>query len=736
MSSSTISSSVKVIVGVTSSSIIRPTRAQLSESNVSIPIPGEWLLDETRKSIAAHMLPLAAMETISALSEDFTIYPLWTRPVKWVSGELRNDSLTECEIQFQVGRSALLQFQTKKSHGLWFAHHPSGNDMKPSAIELKSSTTVLNRRTILLYVANFVEVRTEARGIDPPIWMNTAGVAPALNEQMVKVRARAFFIDKSYISNVDNVVSESGKVGLTFIGSLVQYIKAARMFAMPERPLNMTVELDYNVSPLYDAIFFNGSFDSSIYQPNQTLPQKYRALVATTKPSVLLVDGGPGTGKSTNVANAILLQMAAHQGPNRPKVLVTAPSNAATDVLFLKLFKGVEQSKLSIVVRRTGDKTKFKPEVTRIVSADEARFHDNLRAEEESLAVNTEPISATELRKLYLLGADILAVTLGSVQARELSCIRHHLNFSILVIDECGQASFNEILLPLYFCSLTKLVLIGDPKQLGPTLKWSGFNSYSPDDTSLFVRVYKYLLAHKDTAVCSLREQRRMRRFVAEIVSQISYNDKQGRLVTLPDGNWRNTLHLPECAIFSGRDFLESPSPRSYSFENENEHKFGLILLEASLRQAGFDWVNKRWPDNRQQLAYSIISLYRGQYNLFHRTIQALGLNNFVNVSTVDQMQGSECDVAILSSVRASQEHMSVGFACDLRRLNVALSRAACIYVLSKVDDFSTYQGWNVLMQKAAGAGRLFINADQYETAEDVLGLLQTLVNNPVYPGE
>src|SRR5699024_10675096 len=131
-----------------------------------------------------------------------------------------------------------------------------------------------------------------------------------------------------------------------------------------------------------------------------------------------------------------------------------------------------------------------------------------------------------------------------------------------------------------------------------------------------------------------------------------------------------------------------------------------LLLLEASMKQAGFDHAIKRWPDGVKALKYAVICLYKGQLNLFNRAIKDQAMQEFVTISTVDQMQGSEVDVAIVSAVRASDCKDSSGFADDIRRLTVSLSRSAVVYVLAKYTSFKSEKGWSTLYRFASNHHR------------------------------
>ncbi|KAH9405096.1 hypothetical protein TYRP_000933 [Tyrophagus putrescentiae] len=645
----------------------------------------------------------------------FGIYPLFTRPVHIEKVTQVDDTdVYKCNVAFQVSELDVKEFQVHKSHGLWLVHL-SGDD-KPSSIQLKSNTTVLDNQTMFMYIADLVIVHVIPRGADPPIWLNIVGVAPAIDESLVKIVGEGYIVKPKETDVLKHIFPTElpNKVAITYIGSIKQYLKGARMLTLPERPSDLPREADYNVSMLYECIYVF-AYLYSAYQPNQDLNAKYREFLNMKEPSMLMAVGGPGTGKTSTSAKAIIACLANYNDSERPIHLVTAPSNAAADVMYLKLLEAASQvSSVRIKIVRVGDMRKFSLAARSASIRDEIEYYEALG-----------PGTVSSARRIYLQQADIIVVTLGSVQCKELTYIRTTLKSKVLVVDECGQAKFDEIMLPMYITSLRKMFFIGDPKQLGPVLKWHGFFNYQSKDTSIFVKFFTDLNKYSPNAIFEIKEQRRMRRFVAETVNMISYRSSE--LITGTSGNWTKTLNLPELIVFSGRSWFEQHATQTLSFENPNEFAFAINLLEASMKQAGFNWQTKSWPAHVVRLSYGIISLYRGQYTLFNRKIQQLGLKDYVKVSTVDMMQGSEVDVAIVSAVRASQEHAGVGFANDQKRLNVALSRGACCYVLAKVDDFSTAPGWNILFRQASSKKRLFSNADQLNNPDQLLGLLNHL---------
>lgn len=187
---------------------------------------------------------------------------------------------------------------------------------------------------------------------------------------------------------------------------------------------------------------------------------------------------------------------------------------------------------------------------------------------------------------------------------------------------------------------------------------------------------------------------------VADVVSAISYDDAD-KLVTAREGRFSKLMQKhPPLLVFSSKYWFSRRLVNSFSQISEGEAAFGMALLNASLRLANYNFGTKSFPVG-SELKYCIIPLYQAQVHLFDRLVKEQKLEQVVSVHSVDQMQGSECDIAIVSAVRASPEHVSsIGFASDIKRLNVALSRAAAVYVLAQVKGFHSREGWSKLFLK------------------------------------
>lgn len=135
------------------------------------------------------------------------------------------------------------------------------------------------------------------------------------------------------------------------------------------------------------------------------------------------------------------------------------------------------------------------------------------------------------------------------------------------------------------------------------------------------------------------------------------------------------------------------------SLSNTTEANFALHLYES---------LSVKTKNIINQTRVAIITPYSQQMNLLKRTFAyKLGPNyeKFVEVNTVDAYQGRESNIVIISCVRASAEKGSIGFLSDVRRMNVALTRAKFfLFVITRCDSIIVNPYWRELVDHARNA--------------------------------
>jgi len=285
----------------------------------------------------------------------------------------------------------------------------------------------------------------------------------------------------------------------------------------------------------------------------------------------------------------------------------------------------------------------------------EGRFRAGSNFNLEEARANLEASFANE--------AEIVFTTVSSSGRKLFSRLTH--GFDMVVIDEAAQASEVAILPPLSL-GAARCVLVGDPQQLPATVisKAAGTLLYS---RSLFERFQQ---AGCPTMLLSV--QYRMHPQIRDFPSRYFY---QGRLsdsesvANLPDEIYYKDSLLKPYVFYDITHGRESHRGGSVSYQNMHEAQFCLRMyehLQKTLKSLGLG-----------KVSIGIITPYKLQLKCLQREFDDVlnseeGKDLYIN--TVDAFQGQERDVIIMSCVRASNH--GVGFVADIRRMNVALTRA------------------------------------------------------------
>jgi hypothetical protein len=326
----------------------------------------------------------------------------------------------------------------------------------------------------------------------------------------------------------------------------------------------------------------------------------------------------------------------------------------------------------------------------------------------ERLASPSEQLHPELIRYADVIGATCIGV---GVQRNLLS----DLDFDLAVIDEAGQIPLASTLVPLTRAS--RAVLVGDHHQLPPFVDddarhWlrrhdPGHSGIDPRLVSdLLTRsAFERLLSQAPAAnQILLSRQRRMPAVLADFVSNAFYG---GRLTTKakprpPSPIFLSPLAVIDTAGLPPAERAERTQPRTETWQvaGRDNRAEARIVLELAKWYAGEtrDWV--------------VITPYRAQAQLIELWLrEALGAEAIRDrIGTVDAFQGQERDVVIYSFTR-SNPGGRVGFLSELRRLNVAITRARDQLILvgdSKTLTNAADEGFRRL------AGELFRYAGQH----------------------
>lgn len=392
---------------------------------------------------------------------------------------------------------------------------------------------------------------------------------------------------------------------------------------------------------------------------------------------VSIVHGPPGTGKTTTLVEAIYETL--HR---EPQVLVCAQSNTAVDWICEKLVdRGVNVLRIGNPTRVNDKMLSFTyerrfeghPAYSELWSIRKAMRemggkHRGSYEERESARNRMGRLRDRATQLEIQINADlfdnahVIASTLVSSNHRILNG-RH---FGTLFIDEAAQAL--EAACWIAIRKADRIVLAGDHCQLPPTIK-----CYEAARGGLECTLMERVVANKPSTVSLLKVQYRMHEDIMKFPSQWFYN---GELQAAPEIRYRGILDWDTPISWidtSEMDFKEEFIGETFGRINKAEADLLLQELKAYIDRIG----GKRVLEER--IDFGIISPYKAQVQYLRNKIKASGslkpYRSLLTVNTVDGFQGQERDVIFISLVRANEDGQ-IGFLNDLRRMNVAITRA------------------------------------------------------------
>lgn len=416
---------------------------------------------------------------------------------------------------------------------------------------------------------------------------------------------------------------------------------------------------------------------------------------------VAIVHGPPGTGKTTTLVEAIIETL-----QRETQVMVCAPSNAAVDWISEQL------SRRGVNVLRIGNPLRMSDAM--LECSFERRFSNhpdyaelwNIRRTLHG-AHGTE---ATHKQKDHLAKLKNRATELEIKiqadlfdQARVISCtligsayrILERRHFPTLFIDEAAQA-----LQPACWAAVLKadrVVLCGDHMQLPPTVKCPEAARGGLDRTLM-----QMVSKAKPSCVSLLTTQYRMNSDIMDFPSRWFYH---GQLKAAPQVASRlvSPIDTPLTWIDTSLCGFGERQSRSLSRSNAEEARMLIHVLRDYVETIGLT----RIQDDR--VDFGIISPYRAQVRLIRRLLKwqkfFRRLYRQISVGTVDGFQGQERDVIIISMVRDNDQG-TIGFLNDLRRMNVAITRARMkLIIVGNAETLSRHRFYAQLIEHVQAHG-------------------------------
>lgn len=314
---------------------------------------------------------------------------------------------------------------------------------------------------------------------------------------------------------------------------------------------------------------------------------------------------------------------------------------------------------------------------------------DSARDKNHSVARDAD-LTRRRIQQEIIDGAHVICATLsgsGHDMFQNLS-----IEFETVVIDEAAQSIELSALIPLkYGCS--KCILVGDPKQLPPTVL-SKVASRFQYEQSLFVRMQ----TNHPRDVHLLDTQYRMHPEISSFPSATFYEKRlqdgpnMARLRARP---WHNGELLGPYRFFDVQG-LHQNAAKGHSLVNLAEIRVAMQLYErltTDFRECDYDG------------NIGIITPYKGQLKELKTQFAAKYGNSVLSVvdfNTTDAFQGRESEIVIFSCVRASNR--GIGFLSDIRRMNVGLTRAkSSLWVLGNSQSLVQGEFWRSLINDARG---------------------------------
>ena len=430
--------------------------------------------------------------------------------------------------------------------------------------------------------------------------------------------------------------------------------------------------------------------DETIILPQLNLSQNRAVRHVLSAKDIAIIHGPPGTGKTTTLVQAIRLTT-----QKEKQVLVCAPTNTAVDLLTEKLLEeGIHVLRIGHPARVSDDLLKttidgkiinssyYKDIKSLRKNAEEyfkmaskyKRTFGKEEAEQRSMYYNEAKrcVKEADLLEDYIIdeelnNAQVITCTPVNASSRFL----RNKKFTTLFFDEASQALDPMLWIPLLKCN--RIILAGDHFQLPPVVK-----SREAEIGGLKQTVLDRMMNNKELSVL-LNIQYRMHNAIMHFSNKVFYENELSADISVKETSILADENIPllhkaiQFIDTAGCGFEEIQNQETLSLSNPPEAQLIWKHLELLINECKGNSINV------DTLSIGIIAPYKSQIETLHQQFHELEfpqeIKNNCSIKTIDGFQGEERDIIYISFVR-SNDKGEIGFLSDIRRTNVALTRA------------------------------------------------------------
>lgn len=448
-------------------------------------------------------------------------------------------------------------------------------------------------------------------------------------------------------------------------------------------------------------------FDERIRKNHEQLQAVQHIVARSSMPAPYLVFGPPGTGKTVTLVEAI--KQIKKTRPNC-HILACAKTNSATDLLCIKILEGEGEGDVYRMYALTLNPDNV-PEVLKACS--------NLDRESFDCPTKKELMTYKIVVTTLCMARRLVGLGIGK---------KH---FSHIFVDEAGQPAEPECLIPLaglVEAGSGQVVLAGDPKQLGPIVKSNTAKKYGMS-VSLLERLLILFCgngsidgAFDNRLVTKLLVNYRSHPDILKVPNDLFYGGQLkpfGNRKTYICCDWEGLPKMNFPVIFKEVTGSEEREARSPSFFNSAEVEILINYVQDLLQTKESDDSEKFKPEH-----IGIITPYRKQVKKIREQLEKCIKHDSVDdlkVGTVEEFQGEERSIILVSTVRSKTESLQhderfhLGFVTNEKRFNVALTRAkALLIVVGSPNVLEKSHCWKTFIEFCKKNGG-FIGSDGFQ---------------------